>query len=900
MSLFRRIWPFRSRLKAEGEIADELNAHIQMRTVDNIAAGMTSQEARRNALIRFGNPTVIEEQIVAGDYGLGLEKFLRDFLYALRQFQRNPVFALTVVGTIALGIGATVAVFSVVHSVLLRPLPYRNPGQLVVAYGDLRKRNTSDLPFSSPDFVDLKNGARTMFEGFAGVRTSKMLLQRSDGGMEQVHSASITTNFFSLLGGKTAIGRDFYDSDAPTQSTPSDATTPTEVAQNVAPPAILSYEYWQRRYGGNPNVIGQRLSNGPNSGPEIVGVLAPGFELLFPPKADVERSPDVWIATRLTYDNADRKTFMYRVVGRLKDAVSLDNAQSEVDRVASQLRSSFPFWQTADCHIELQPMHKYLVAELKPSILALMGAAAFLLLIACANVANLLLVRMSLRERELAVRNALGGGRWDIIRQVLAEAMLLAGAGTILGLGLAWAGLHELSKFALSNQPPLFATVRIDPVVIGFAVLFGLAAAALFGVGPALHVSRPALMTVLRSGGQNSLLAGGRLLRNGVVVAEIALSFALLVGAGLMLRSFLKLQSIEPGFDARGLLTFQVLSPQPANPEQRDAFMREIHDSLTTIRGISGATAATPFPLADQFFPIRWGTEQALTDSSRFQSANYQVVLPGYFQTLKTPLLVGRTFTDSDNSPQRNLVVIDQILAAKAFPHQSPIGKRILIRLRTPEPEWVEVIGVVAHQRDTSLAEMGREELYLTDGFMGHSFATRWAIRTSGDPMQYEGIVRNRITQLGGQIVLTEIQPLDALVAQAQATTRLSFLLIGVFATVATLLSALGIYGVLSTTVRQRTSEIGVRMALGATRSTIFSLVVRQGLRLGVFGILVGCAIALGLVHWIASILVETRATDPITFAVIALVFALIVVVASWLPARRAASVDPMQALRNE
>jgi predicted permease len=899
MSLFHRITNLFSRGKLEQEIQDELGAHIQMRTADNIAQGMTPEEARRVALIRFGNPKVIEEQTVAVDSGLGVEKLIRDFRYALRRFQRSPGFALTVIGTIALGIGATVGVFSVVRSILLRPLPYRNPDRLVIAYGNMRRRNAADLPFSSPDFMDIGNGAKTMFEGFAGVRTSKILLGRNDGGIEQVRAAAVTTNFFQLLGGRIILGRDFYGADALPETGANDPNRPAETAQALSPPAILSYEYWQKRYGGNPAVIGQRLSNGADGGPEIVGVLAPGFDLLFPPKADVDRSPDIWIATRLTYDAGQRNTLMYRAIGRLRDGVSLQNAQTEVDGIAAQLRGNFPLWQASDCHIQLRPMHEYLVAGLKPSILALMGAAGFLLIIACANVANLLLVRMSLRERELAMITALGGGRWDLIRQVLAEAILLAGTGTALGLGLAWVGLRALADAAPQSQS-LLASVNITPVEIGFGLLFGLAATALFGIGPAVHVSRPALMTVLRAGGQNSLLAGGRLFRNGVVIAEIALSFALLIGAGLMLRSFVKLQRVDPGFDAHGLLTFQVLYPQKPTPEERDAFLREIHDSLSSIPGVQAVTAATPFPLADQFFPIRWGTEQALSDSSRFQSANYQVVLPGYFEAMKTPLLTGRTFTDSDNNPQRNLVIIDQLLAAKAFPHESAVGKRILIRLRTAEPEWVEVIGVVDHQRDTSLAETGREELYLTDGFMGHSFVSRWAIRASGDTAKYESLVRSHIAQLGGQIALTEVQPMDRLVAQAQATTRLAFLLIGVFALVAAVLSTLGIYGVLSTSVHQRSAEIGVRMALGATRNGILSLVVGQGLRLGVIGIVLGCGVTHGLTRWIASLLVETRTTDPLTFTSITVAFVLIVAMASWLPARRAASIDPIRALRGE
>ncbi len=885
--------------RQEQELAAEIESHLQMHIDDNLRSGMTPEQARRNAILKLGGVEQTKQATRERSTIPFLENLLRDVRYAQRQFQNNMTFTSTAIITIALGIGATVGVFSVVHSVLLRPLPYRNPERLVVAYGEMRKRNASDLPFSNPDFMDLNSGAKTMFEGFAGVRTDHMLLEHNDGAVEQVRSALVTPNFFRLLGGKIALGRDFTDSDGQPQGQADDIAKPAEANLNPPTVAILSYEYWQRRYGGSAAVLGQRLSSGANSGPEIVGVLAPGFQLLFPPKAAVERFPDVWLVTHLTYDNAERKTLVYRVVGRLKNGVSLENAQSEVDSVAAELRKSFPVWQTSDFHIRLQPMHQYLVAELKPSILALMGAAAFLLLIACANVANLLLVRMSLRERELAVRTALGGGRWDLIRQVLTEAVLLAGAGTILGLGLAWAGVHELSNFVEPSQP-LLRSVAIDPSVLAIAAMLGLIAAALFGIGPALHASRPVSMTVLRTSGQNSLLAGGRFLRNSVVVTEIALSFALLVGAGLMLRSFLKLQSIDPGFDARGLLTFQILWLQPPNPQQRDAFMHEIRDRLDTIPGVTSVTAANPFPLADQVFPIRWGTEQAISDPSKFQAVDYQVVLPGYFKTLRTPLLAGRTFTEADNSAHRNLVVIDQLLAAKGFPHESAVGKRILIRIRTPLPEWVEVIGVVAHQRDTSLAEMGREQIYFTDGFLGHGFATRWAIRAVGDPAKYEKIVRERMSHMGGQVVLTDVRPMNTLVEQSEATSRLSFLLIGIFAFVAALLAALGIYGVLSTAVRQRTAEIGVRMALGAPRRTIFGLVVRQGLALGASGILIGCTLAFALTRWIASMLVETKATDPLTFAGIMALFFLIVVMASWLPARRAASLDPMQAVRSE
>jgi putative ABC transport system permease protein len=424
-----------------------------------------------------------------------------------------------------------------------------------------------------------------------------------------------------------------------------------------------------------------------------------------------------------------------------------------------------------------------------------------------------------------------------------------------------------------------------------------------FGIGPALYASRPDVMTVLRTSGRNTLLGGGKALRTGVIVAEIALSFALLTGAGLMLRSFVALEKIDPGFVAKGLYTFEVLTPPgPADekPEQRAAFTRSIQDSLSSIPGVASVTSASPFPLADQVSPIRWGLEDALGDASRFRATDEQIVLPGYFETMKTPLLAGRTFTENDSLTARSLVVIDEFLAAKAFPHMSAIGRRILIRIRTPEPEWVEVIGVVAHQRDSSLVEPGREQVYFTDGFMGHGNTVRWALRTTGDPASYESAVREHLMQLSHQMVLTEMQPMDALVKQAQATTRLSFALIGAFACIAALLSALGIYGVLATAVRQRTGEIGVRLALGAPRTRIFRLIVGHGLALGTAGIGIGILVALGLAHGISSLLVETKASDPLTFLGITVGFFVIVGLASWLPARRAAFIDPMVALRSE
>jgi putative ABC transport system permease protein len=822
----------------------------------------------------------------------------KDFSFAFRTLRRTPVFTAAAVLTITLGIGASTAIFSVTNAVLLRPLPYRDPDRLVVVYMDLRARNSLGMPLSNENYVDIKNGSTGSFEDMAAFRTGRQVLPAADGTPEQIRLAVVTANFFRVLGASIAVGRDFADTDGlpqPLQPLPQPgAAAPAQGPPPLPVVAILSYEYWQRRYGRDPNVIGQRLASGPR--PEIVGVLAPGFELLFPPEASVEQKPDIWIANRLTYDNANRNTFGLRPVGRLKPGATLARAQEVVESVSARIREDFPISKGAGFFARLEPMHRTLIENVRPAILALMGAVIFLLLIACANVANLLLVRASLRAPELAMRAALGAGRWRVVRQMLAESLLLAALGAVAGVALAWIGIRQLIAVAPAYLPRL-DTIRIDPVVLGFTVGVTLAAAFVFGLVPAWSAFRMDLVSALAGSGRTAGLGRGRLFRNAIVVIEVALCFVLLVGSGLMFRSFLELQRINPGFDPRGVLTFQLLGGRGGPPEQRAATGRQLADRLRAIPGVQSVTASFPYPLAGNFSTIRWGLEDALTDSSKFQAVDWQIVRPGYFETLRTPLITGRTFTEADSDPQRNLVVVDQVLAAKAFPSQPAVGKRILIRIRTPEPEWVEIIGVVAHQRVTSLAEPGREQVYFAEGFTG-GFANRWAVRTAGEPSQIAGAVRAAVSQVDPQFLITELQPMDALVRRAQAGTRFTLALIGVFAVMAALLVSVGLYGVLSTVVRQRTAEIGVRMAFGASPARILRQVVGYGLRLSAAGILIGLFAALLLTRAMTTMLVGVRPSDPLTFAAMGAIFFLIAVVSSWLPARRAAGLDPTVALR--
>jgi len=829
---------------------------------------------------------------------------LRELAFAGRTLRKSPIFAFTAALTIALVVGASTAIFSVTNAVLLRPLPYKDPNRLVIAATDLRARNVRDWPFSNENFIDMRHGMKNAFQEVGGVLTDRMILSLDDGTLEQVRYAAVTTNFFHLVGARITLGRDFAEADGLLEPPPPPpGVQPGTAAPDLPIVTILSYEYFQRRYGGDPSVLGHPLVTG---GPfVIVGVPAPRFQLYFPPAANIEAKPEIWIANRLTYDDADRNHVSIRAVGRLEDAVSLEQAQAAADHVAAETGKNFPMLGKAGYAIRLEPIQQHLVSEVQPAILALMGAVIFLLLIGCANVANLLLVRAALRERELAVRAALGASWWNLARQMLSEAFLLAMIGATGGLGLAWLGIRELLVIAPASLPRLDA-IRIDSAVLVFTTVAGLVAAAVFGMASAWRAARPDVMNVLRGSSRNEGLTSGGLLRNLVVVVEVALSFGLLVGSGLMFRSFRDLQRIDPGFASHGLLTFRILGyPDVGNTSDeraaaRAAFMHQIKERLRAIPGVQSVGGASPFPLAGGFSPIRWGTEEALSDASKFQAADDQIVLPGTFETMRTPLLAGRTFTEDDNTLGRSLVVIDQLLAEKAFPKQSAVGKRILIRLRTPEPEWVEVIGVVAHARDESLADRGREQVYFADAFLRSGVINQWVIRTQNEPTVYGGDVRAALKGLDPHLLITEMQPVDALVDKAQASTRFSLLLIGVFAVIAALLAAVGLYGVLATIVRQRTAEIGIRMALGAQPARIFGLVVGQALRLTSAGICAGLVTAFALTRGMSTMLVGVKATDPATFATIAALFLLIAGLASWLPAWRAASLDPTTALRDE
>jgi len=825
-----------------------------------------------------------------------MDTLIKDLVYAARTLTKRPGFTAIAVATLALGIGASSAIFSVVDAVLLRPLPYADGGRLALVWGELRTRNVLDFPFSPPDFREMKEHIAA-FEDMAAVTAAGRVPIGGDGAQpEQVRSAAATTNVFSVLGARVITGRAFVASDG---------EAPPPPAAGAAPPppiplsAVLSYEFWQRRYGGDTSIVGKTIDFGGGNGrAHIIGVLEPNFEILFPPRANMFARPDIWVALRVNFDTANRNNVFMRAIARLKPGATIQEAQGQAEALSAVWRERYPIAKTANHHVRVVSMHDDLVGDVRPAILALLGAVLFVLLIACANVANLLVVRAAGRGREIAVRAAIGGSRWRIVRQLLAETLLLATLGTVFGLALAYAGVRLLLALGPEDLPRL-GEVAIDPRVLLFATCAGLLTALACGVLPAVRASRPNLMDVLRQSGGNSGLRAGRVVRNAVVIVEVALSFVLLIGSGLMIRSFIAVQRVDPGFDPKGVLTF-LLPPRGQKPADRVQFIRQVTERLHALPGVTGVTAATLLPLDGGVANGRIGPEAAIADQSLYRQADFDAVLPEYFETLGTRLVAGRTFTEADNAGNQKLVIIDEKIAARLFPKESPIGKRVASRVNTPEAELFEVVGVVAHERHETMAADGFDGMYFTDGYFGGGAVGRWAVRTSGDPTLLAGPIRAAIAELDPKATLAEVQPMTTFVEKATAPMRFSVLLIGIFAAIAVLMAAVGLYGVLSTVVRQRTAELAMRMILGAPSGQIFSLVVGEGLRLSAVGVVAGLIVAFGVTRLMTKLLVGVTPSDPSTFGAITVLFFVIATIASWMPARRAAALAPNEAIREE
>ena len=827
---------------------------------------------------------------------------LRDLKYALRSFARRPLFTAVILLTLALGIGSNVAIFSVANAVLFRPLPFANPEELAFVWTRLPKTNVKRALVSGPDFKDYQTDA-TKFKGFAGAVALAGNIT-GEGPPERITNAYVTWNMLEILGVRPILGRTHRADDAfpmdPKQFGNPDAKLPPNKV-------VLSYGLWQRRFGGDSTVIGKTiLLDG--WGSLVIGVLPRDFRIYLPPDAGMPSNIDAWGILPSNIGDFEREAAWLTVVTRLKVGVTLEQGQEDMNRMAARLREVHQFHKTQDLQIVVAGMHKDVVEHVRPALIALLGAVGFVLLIACANIANLLLVRASERGREIAVRAALGSGRGRMVAQMLTESLVLAAAGTVLGLGLAWQGIRVIKALSPANLPRI-ESVSLDGRAFLFAAAVAVVAAILFGLAPALRAVRGNLADGLRDRGTDTGGARGNKLRTVLVVSEVTLSLVLLIGAGLMVRSFAAIQKVNPGFDAKNVVTFNVPIPflKYLTSQLRASFSNQLGDRLATIPGVESVGGVTPLPLAggEQYSVGSYGKIGDSDDAYRTNKADFRAVLPGYFEAMKIQLVSGRTFMRSDNEAEAlDVAMVDAKFATKVFGKESPLGAQVLVdhfneQTFTLERLPVTIVGVVANVRSTSLAAEGRETIYVPYVFQSFLPMT-FVVRTARDPASLIPQIRTEVSAMDKDVPVADLSTLESWVTEAMAPTRFLLALSGTFAGLALVLAAIGLYGVVSFSARQRTREIGVRVALGASDGDVRRLILGQGMMVAAVGIVLGLGASLALTRVVSSYLVGVSATDPVTFLGVPLVLLGVAALASYLPARRAMTIDPVRALHEE
>jgi putative ABC transport system permease protein len=855
----------------ENELDEELRFHSDRQVERLVEAGCSRAEALRRVRLEHGGLGQVKEECRQARGTSSLEIYWRDLRYALRILSKNPGFTVVAALTLAIGIGANTAIFTLVNATLLRPLPYPGADRIVMLWGG------QQTPFSSPTFLDYQR-QNHVFEHMATAHGGSLTLTDSENS-QTVRTGSVSTEFFQVLGVKPILGRDFL------------AEEGQEGRNHVL---VLTYGAWQRRFGGDRDVAGRVLTL--NLLPyTIVGVLPPDFEFSIP---GYMRTPEFYIPAVLTNDPAQRNNSFLYVLGRLKPGISEQQAQADLKIVDRNLAAAWPQFLTG-ASTRVVSLREQTVGDVRRVLLVLLGAVSFVLLIACANVANLQLARASAREKEIAIRTALGAGRRRVIRQLLTESLVLAVAGGVLGIGLAWMLLRLCTRFAPAGQLPV--TGRVDLTVLLYSIGVSVITGVLFGLVPAMQSSSLRLMETLKQGGRSSAGGGGSL-RGALMVAEVALSLVLLAGAGLLIRSFVQLQAVRAGFDPRNVLTLFVHLPGYAYPDlpQRAAFYHRALQEIGSIPGVTAIGAIDDLPLAGDrdSGPLAVEGRPPVT-VDRLPSPQQRSVSPGYFQAMQIPLVSGRAFSESDTAQSTPVMVINQSMARHLFPGENPIGRRVTWGLPGPSPAWMTIVGVVGDVRDLSLAARPVDEAY-----QPYPQATlpymNLVIRTAGDPAALIVPVSTAFHALNRSLAVNTPQTMQHVLGESIAARRFQMLLLSLFAVIALVLAAVGIYGVVSYTVSRRTGEIGLRMALGAAAFDVARLVVGSCLRLTAIGVAAGLLAAAALTELVSSLLFEVHASDPLTLGGVALLLALVAVLASYIPARRAIRVDPVIALRNE
>ncbi|MGH9846378.1 MAG: ABC transporter permease, partial [Blastocatellia bacterium] len=810
--------------------------------------------------------------------------------YGARMLLKNPGFTLIAVVTLALGIGANTAIFSVVNGVLLRPLAYHEPGQIMTLLQEGQR------PVSPANFLDLRSGSQS----FAQMAAAEAWSGALTGGdrPEMIGGLRMGEGLFALLGVPPLLGR-------------------TLQAEDYQPGKdhvlVLGHKLWQRAFGGDPNIVGRQIRLSGESY-TVVGVMPPQFQ--FPPFWATRA--EMWRPLDLSNRATSRRGSSLRVFARLKPGVTLQQAQSEVEAMNKRLALAYPEANTG-LNLLVNPLNEKVVGNVRLALMVLSGAVGFVLLIACANVACLLLARAAARQKETAVRVALGASRWRIIRQLLTESLLLSLGGAAVGILLAVWGVDWLTTLLAGNSSsfsvrlPRLGEIRIDAMALGFTLAVSFVTSLLFGLAPALAASKPDVHQTLKESGRGT--AGGRRrLRETLVVAELALALVTLIGAGLLMSSFLKLQAVDPGFNPRNLLTMTVSlagASQYVGPT-REAFYRQLEDRLRALPGVESASAINHLPLAGD----TWGTPMTiegrpLPPPGQEISVTFRVSRPGYFRTMGIPLRGGRDFTERDTFDAPGVIIINETLARRHWPSEDALGKRVTLddpRDNTRAPQWLTVVGVAKDVKQMSWTDAPSNEIYLSfqqsrgfyTGTSGQFAPMTLVVRTAVEAQSLITAAQETVRSLDRNLPVSNVVTMEQVIADTLWQQRFNLQLIGIFAALALALAAVGLYGVMSYSVAQRSREVGLRMALGAQRRDVIKLVVRQGMKLALLGVTLGLLASVALTRLMTRLLFEVSATDFTTYAVIALLLTAVALLACWIPARRATKVDPMIALRCE
>jgi len=867
-------------------IREEIHFHIDMRAAEYMRAGMSREQARQAAAERFGDAGrvwlecreadgIADERIVALRKGDGLMRtLLWDIRYAFRMMRKAPSFTAVVIITLALGIGANTAIFSVIRGVLLRPLPWPDADRLVRVWESNPARGFPFFSVAPPNFADWR-AQSTSFDYLCNYRNSSFTLT-GNGEPERLTGARVSHDFFAMLGVPPVAGRFFR---------------PEEDADGQGFVAVISEGLWQRRFNGDPNVVGRAVTLD-GSAFTIIGV-APAV-VTIPNKRTEIWAPAAFNAQTLTQA---RGAHYIAVIGRLKPNVSLAQAEGEMKGVAARLEKQYPASNTG-WTARMLTVYETTVGDIRTSLLTLFGAVSFVLLIACANVANLMLVRASARQREIAIQAALGAGRGRVVRQLLTESVLLALTGSAAGLALANWGVRALQQIGPRVGIPRAWEITLDPGVLLFTLGLALATGILFGIFPVVQMFRQDVYEALKDGGRTSTGQARQRMRNSLVVAEVALSLMLLVGAGLFIRSIGMLRGVELGMKTDGLLTMQVLLPRAAYPGNPDyvRFSQSALEHLKAIPGVESVAGASNLPLSGDNESYSFGVAGA-PDSSNAPSVDYAVVTQDFFSTAGIQLLSGRTFGPQDVETAQRVVVINRAMAQRFYPGQNPLGKQIQIGRNYSVVR--EIIGVVGDIRNNSIGEAPGNQAYELfqqapdDGL-------NFLVRTSLDPESLSAAARTAIWAVDKNLVVGRMASMNRVVNSNFAQPMFRTVLLSVFSLIAVVLAAVGLYGVMSYAVERRTHEIGVRMALGAGQRDILKLILWHGLLLASLGVALGAVGAFWLVETLRTLLYEVKPRDPVAFATAAALLIAIALLACWVPARRAARVDPLVALRYE